>query len=271
MGQEGFGSFPVGSTRGRCKRMRRTMRLVASLGTAVLLACAVVTAAVVGSARSVAATAERPNIVLVVTDDLTKKDYLDLGNNLQSFTSGGTFFHNAYVTTSLCSPSRASALTGLYAHNHHIIQHADPGTGYEQYNDEGYDRRDLPVWLMTKAGYKTGLVGKYMNKYDAQADGVPEGWTDWYGADDPTEHWTLNEKGTIKTYPQDPTLPGYESFENVIGDKAVKFVREAHASDKPFFLWYGTHAPHSPALIPPPGQRQGGDLVRVQPAELQRA
>jgi N-acetylglucosamine-6-sulfatase len=212
-----------------------------------------------------AASDERPNFILVVTDDLTKKDYLDLGNNLQSFTSGGTFFHNAYVTTSLCSPSRASALTGLYAHNHHIIQHADPGTGYEQYNDEGYDRRDLPVWLMTKAGYKTGLVGKYMNKYDAQADGVPEGWTDWYGADDPTEHWTLNEKGTIKTYPQDPTLPGYESFENVIGDKAVKFVREAHASDKPFFLWYGTHAPHSPALIPPRDKDRVGTWSAYNP------
>jgi N-acetylglucosamine-6-sulfatase len=60
----------------------------------------------------VAAT-ERPNIVLVVTDDLTKKDYFDLGSNLSFFASGGTFFHNVYVTTALCCPSRASTLTGL--------------------------------------------------------------------------------------------------------------------------------------------------------------
>ena len=81
------------------------------MGTAVLLASVVLLVTVIGSARSMAAAAERPNIVLVVTDDLTKKDYLDLGRNLGSFTSGGTFFHNAYVTTALCCPSRVSTLT----------------------------------------------------------------------------------------------------------------------------------------------------------------
>src|SRR5215217_7943960 len=110
--------------------MRRAVLLLASIGTAVLLASVVVLLAVIGSARSMAASAERPNIILVVTDDLTKRDYLDLGSNLSSFTSGGTFFHNAFVTTTLCCPSRTSTLTGLYAHNHHITQHIDPGTGY---------------------------------------------------------------------------------------------------------------------------------------------
>ena len=264
MGQEDLDGFPVGSTRGRCKRMRRTIRLLVSLGTAVLLACAVVTAAVVGSARSMATAAERPNIVLVVTDDLTKRDYLDLGSNLQSFTSGGTFFHNAYVTTSLCCPSRVSTLTGLYAHNHRIKQHIDPGTGYEQYHAEGYDRKDLPVWLRN-SGYRTGLVGKYLNKYDAQHDGVPAGWTDWYGADTPTIAWTLNENRSIKTYPQDPTVPGYEPWEDVLGDKATKFIDDAHASGQPFFLWYGTHAPHSPEQIPPRDKDRVGTWPAYDP------
>jgi N-acetylglucosamine-6-sulfatase len=152
------------------------------MGTAMILASAVALVTVVGSTSSTAAAAEQPNIVLVVTDDLTKRDYLDLGRNLGSFTSGGTFFHNAFVTTTLCCPSRASTLTGLYAHNHRITQHIDPGTGYQQYHAEGYDRRDLPVWLKN-SGYETGLVGKYMNKYDAQNNGIPEGWTDWYGLD----------------------------------------------------------------------------------------
>ena len=55
-----------------------------------LLASAVVLVTVVASMRSAVAAAERPNIVLVLTDDLTKKDYFDLGGNLSSFTSGGT-------------------------------------------------------------------------------------------------------------------------------------------------------------------------------------
>jgi N-acetylglucosamine-6-sulfatase len=241
--------------------MGKTARLLASMAAAMLLASGVVLVTVLGSARSLGA-AERPNIVLVVTDDLTKRDYFDLGNNLSSFTSGGTFFHNAFVTTTLCCPSRASTLTGLYAHNHHITQHADPGTGYEQYHAEEYDQNDLPVWLRD-SGYRTGLIGKYLNRYDAQSDGTPAGWTDWYGADTPTTNWTLNENGSsIKTYPQDPSAPGYEPWEDVMGDKAVEFVGKAHASDQPFFLWYGTHAPHSPELLAP----QDENRVETWPA-----
>jgi N-acetylglucosamine-6-sulfatase len=134
-------------------------------------------------------------------------------------------------------------------HNHDITQHVDPGTGYEQYHAEGYDERDLPVWL-ENAGYRTGLVGKYMNKYNVQSDAWPAGWTDWYGADTPTDTWRLDENGSVSTYAQDPTSPEYEPWEHVLGDKAIEFVEDAHASDQPFFLWYGTHAPHSPKLVP---------------------
>jgi N-acetylglucosamine-6-sulfatase len=216
------------------------------------------------TARSNAAAVERPNIVLVVADDLTKKDYLDLGSNLNTFTSGGTLFSNAFVTTALCCPSRASILTGLYAHNHHITQHIDAGTGYEQYHAEGYDQKDLPVWLKD-AGYETGLVGNYMNKYDTQSDGIPTGWTDWYGADTPTKSWTLNESGSIRTYPQDPSVPGYEPYEDVLGDKALEFVGKAHASGKPFFLWYGTHAPHAPELVSPQDEGKVGTWPAYDP------
>jgi arylsulfatase A-like enzyme len=242
-------------------RMQRKIRLLASMSTALIFASVVVLLAAIGSARSMAAAYERPNIVLVVTDDLTKKDYFDLENNLGFFTSGGTFFQNAFVTTALCCPSRASTLTGLYAHNHHIHQHIDPGTGYEQYHAEGYDENDLPFWLKN-SGYETGLVGKYMNKYHARLDGIPAGWSDWYGANDPSASWTLNENGTVRIYPQDPGATGYEPWEDVLGDKAVEFVAKAHASGKPFFLWYGTNAPHAPEPVSP----QDKDRVGTWPA-----
>src|SRR5215208_3104665 len=177
--------------------MRRIVLLLASVATAVLLTSGVVLVPAIGSMRSGDTAAERPNFVLVVTDDLTKKDYLDLGSALSSFTSEGTFFQNAFVTTALCCPSRASTLTGLYAHNHHITQHIDPDTGYDQYHADGYDQKDLPVWL-EDSGYETGLVGKYLNKYQAREDGIPGGWTDWYGANTPTHSWTLNENGSIR-------------------------------------------------------------------------
>ena len=59
-----------------------------------------------------------------------------------------------------------------------------------------------------------------------ESDGIPAGWADWYGADTPTKSWTLNENGSIKTYPQDPSVQGYETWEDVMGDKALKFVAE---------------------------------------------
>ena len=244
--------------------MRSRARLLASVTAALVLASVAVLVTVIGSARSLGVAAERPNIVLVVTDDLTKRDYFDLGSNLASFTSRGTFFHNAFVTTTLCCPSRASALTGLYAHNHRITQHIDPGTGYEQYRAEGYDQRDLSAWLKN-AGYRTGLVGKYMNKYKVQSGERPAGWTDWYGADTPTDTWRLNENGSVSTYPQDPTSPGYEPWEDVLGDKATRFVEDAHASGEPFFLWYGTHSPHSPELVAPQDKDSGGTWPAYDP------
>src|SRR5918998_6689972 len=216
------------------------------------------------TARSSAASVRRPNIVLVVADDLTKRDYLDLGSNLNTFTSGGTLFSNAFVTTALCCPSRASILTGLYVHNHHITQHVDPGTGHDRYHAEGYDQKDLPVWLKG-SGYETGLVGNYMNKYHAREDGIPAGWSDWYGANTPTRSWTLNENGTVRTYPQNPDSSGYEPWEDVLGDKAVQFVGDAHASGRPFFLWYGTHAPHSPELVPPRDEDRVGTWPAYDP------
>jgi hypothetical protein len=180
------------------------------------------TSAKVGSARSMAASDDRPNFVLVVTDDLTKRDYFDLGRNLSTFTSGGTFFQNAFVTTALCCPSRASILTGLYAHNHHITQHIDTGTGYEQYHSEGYDQKDLPVWLKD-AGYETGLVGNYMNKYDAQSDGIPTGWTDWYGAD---RQLGVKRERAPKGLPAGPDFAGLRTLRGRGGGQGLKVRRE---------------------------------------------
>jgi N-acetylglucosamine-6-sulfatase len=107
-----------------------------------------------------------------------------------------------------------------------------------------------------------------MNKYDARSDGIPAGWADWYGANAPTKGWTLNENGTIRTYPQDPTLSDYEPWEDVLGDKAVEFVGEAHASGQPFFLWYGTHAPHYPELVPPQDEDTMGTWPEYDPPSV---
>jgi N-acetylglucosamine-6-sulfatase len=105
--------------------LSRTVRLLASMGTAVLLACVVVLATAFGSLRSAAA-AERPNIVFILTDDLDSHDmqYLDGLRNIMAH--NGTTFQRAYVSDSLCCPSRATTLRGQYSHNHGIRTNVAP-------------------------------------------------------------------------------------------------------------------------------------------------
>ncbi len=100
--------------------------------------------------------AERPNILLVLTDDHRWDALGSMGHtfletpNLDRLAAEGARFENAFVTTSLCSPSRASIITGLYAHNHGVVDNYHPV------------RDDLLFFpqLLQKGGYRTAFVGK---------------------------------------------------------------------------------------------------------------
>jgi arylsulfatase A-like enzyme len=120
------------------------------------IACVLILGCGVPPGKTAKQLSQRPNIILVVTDDTRKSDYSRI-TSLQEAMSPGLYFHNAFATTSLCCPSRATMLTGMYAHNHGIVQHFDPGTGEDQYHANGYDRRDLPNWLKD-SGYDTVLI-----------------------------------------------------------------------------------------------------------------
>lgn len=120
------------------------------------LAFMVVFLPVGGTSVTQATPPEKPNILLVVADDMSEADWWKVGA-LREVAGGGTFFNQAFVTTSLCCPSRATTLTGLYSHNHGITQHIDPGTGQDRYQAAGFEANDLSVWLRN-AGYDTVLV-----------------------------------------------------------------------------------------------------------------
>jgi N-acetylglucosamine-6-sulfatase len=189
----------------------------------------------------------RPNILIVMTDDVRKSDYGRVAQ-LQWVMSPGLYFHNAFVTTALCCSSRSTALTGMYVHNHGITHQLDPGTGEDKYHAKGLDRRDLPNWLR-KAGYDTVLIGKYLNRY-VEPDLPRPGWTEWYGAYTPSEEFKLNENGKVRHYQQTRrSAAGYKHWEYVLGDKATNYIRRHAKTDKPWFMWYATHAAHSPELV----------------------
>jgi N-acetylglucosamine-6-sulfatase len=190
-----------------------------------------------------------PNVVLVVTDDMTKADFQRVPQI--GWALGGEYasFQQAYVTTSLCCPSRATMLSGKYAHNHLVKGNlASSGQGFPRYKAGGWPSKDLPNWLQD-SGYETILVGKYFNGY-FKDDPPQPGWTEWYAAAVPTRIWTLNENGTVHHYPQDKDSPGYRHFDDVLTDKAASYVNGRSATSAPFFMWVGYHAPHGPHILP---------------------
>jgi arylsulfatase A-like enzyme len=184
-----------------------------------------------------------PNVVVVMTDDQDVAS-VRVMNAVRALARSGATFENSYVTTPECCPSRATFLTGQYAHNHGV-ESADPPQGGYQALDGG---NTLPVWLHD-AGYRTAHVGKYLNGYGNPKVGgdpteVPPGWDRWVAPVDHTEYrlydYRLNENGIVRRYGSRPR--DYQT--DVLARKAVAFVRES-ANGGPFFLSVAPVAPHA--------------------------
>jgi arylsulfatase A-like enzyme len=181
-------------------------------------------------------------VVLVLTDDLDARlleehpaDY----PNLRELAAEGTTFENAFVTAPLCCPSRATILRGQYAHNHRIVGNWWPRGGSRKFRDLGHESSTMATWLQD-AGYRTALVGKYMNEYHGTR--VPVGWDEWYGIAGNYKSTDLNENGEIVPYDAESA-----HLDDVLSEKAVGYVRRAADESSPFFMWLGTTAPHAPA------------------------
>jgi arylsulfatase A-like enzyme len=191
---------------------------------------------------------QRLNVVLILSDD-QRADETSVMKNVQNLLADhGVTFTDAHVTTSMCAPSRASILTGQYGHHTGVTDNfgAHSFPAFTEASD------DLGVW-MHGAGYKTGLIGKYINAYNAPAvrHAVPPGWDDWQVMDSaPMEayyNYSINNNGRLVHYGNKPS----DYSTTVLANKAVKFIKGAH---RPFFLYFAPVAPHLPA-IPAPGDQ----------------
>jgi len=180
-----------------------------------------------------------PNVIVVLTDDLD----VALWNELSLRTTiGGRSFANAFVTSPLCCPSRASFLTGLYTHNHGVWATNPPKGGLYAALENDLEQSTLPVWLQ-RAGYRTGFMGRYLVGYgwrDSPPTYVPPGWDTWIGRVSPTSEGyrdiAFSFDGTVRT------LPGDEGLHYL--PQAQAFIRSA--GTQPFFLVLAPMAPHAP-------------------------
>ena len=231
---------------------RRTALTALGAGTAGLLA-ALGTRQQTGAAPpTVSAQAgSQPNIVLILTDDLDARSLEFMPHVAELLGREGTTFANAFATTPLCCPSRASILRGQYAHNHGVVGNAGKTGGFGAFYQYGRETSTVATWLQD-AGYRTALAGKYFNNYPDESNPtyIPPGWDEWFGAADRTGkyfNYELNENGAQVWY-----RDGEADYSTaVLTAKATGFIRRAAAAVQPFFLYVSPNAPHGPATPAP--------------------
>lgn len=185
------------------------------------------------STAAAAADAPRPNIVVILVDDLRIGALGCEGHpfvktpNIDRIAREGARSRYAFVTTPLCSPSRASFLTGLYVHNHQVTNNGN-------HNALSHQLVTFPR-LLHDAGYQTAYIGKWhMGNDDAPRPGFDK-WVSFKG------------QGTYKDPPlnidgQVQTVPGY--ITDLLNDEAVRFLRQPRS--QPFLLYLAHKAVHGP-------------------------
>jgi N-acetylglucosamine-6-sulfatase len=216
-----------------------------------------------------AGASESPNIILILTDDqdvqLGSAQYMP--NVKKLLVQKGTSFGNFYVPLSLCCPSRTAILRGQYPHNTGVLTNNLPNGGFEKAHASGIESATVAT-LLHDAGYRTVLLGKYLNGYPetVSSDYIPPGWDEWYSpaAGNPYSeyNYTLNENGALVVYGNTPA----DYLTDVIRARAVDFIKRAATTpNQPLFLYFATYAPHEPFTPAPRHASLFPDVIAPRP------
>lgn len=179
--------------------------------------------------------AEQKNIVFILTDD-HRYDFMGFTGkvpwlqtpNLDRLAREGAYFPNAYVTTALCSPSRASILTGLYSHSHTVVDNAAPDPGNLTF---------FPEYLQ-QANYQTGFFGKW--HMGNHSDEPQPGFDHWESFRGQGVYYgpTLNINGEQVVYDESTYTT------DLLTEHAIEWLNNRD-QDQPFFLYLSHKSVHS--------------------------
>ncbi|HOX56224.1 MAG TPA: sulfatase [Candidatus Paceibacterota bacterium] len=193
--------------------------------------------------------ATRPNVLVILTDDQRWDAMSCAGHpllktpNIDRLAAEGARFANMFVTTSLCSPSRASILSGVFAHRHGVLNN------FTEYPDSlpSYPKR------LREAGYETAYFGKW---HMGETNGMPradfdfwmshKGQGNYFG-----NEWNINGRTQYMT--------GY--YTTVVTEHAVEWLKRKH--EKPFVLILGEKAPHGGPIEPEPKYERAFDADQI--------
>ena len=175
-----------------------------------------------------------PNVLVIVTDDQRAGTTTVMPKTAHWFGDQGRFFPRGFVTTPLCCPARASIFTGLYTHNHGVV-------------NNGTSKLDHSLTLqryLSEAGYKTAIVGKFLNSWwirrappHFQHFAISAGSAGYYDS-------TFNIDGTVRQ------VSAYAT--TFTGRKTISYLRGFEQNDdQPWFMYVATRAPHPPATPEP--------------------
>jgi arylsulfatase A-like enzyme len=177
------------------------------------------------------AATERPNLLVVMTDDQRADGTLTvMPETRRRIARQGTTFIEAHATTPKCCPSRASFFTGRYAHNHGVISNAGA---------PDLDHTLTVQRLVRRRGYRTAIFGKFLNAWPIESN--PPFFDDWAIANGGYMHMMWNLDGRVVNRNRYGT--------DLIADRAVRFVRQADRrdDDQPWLAWVTPYAPHLPS------------------------
>jgi N-acetylglucosamine-6-sulfatase len=253
-----FGEAVGRSTRARAPRWRQ--RGAIGLFVAFLLLVDLSSFAETAAGGTDTATT-RPNVVFILTDDLSWNLITpQIAPHIYALEHQGETFTNYYVADSLCCPSRATIFTGLFPHDTKVTTNLPPYGGDPKFVSEGLSKRTFALALQ-KSGYKTSLLGKYLNGYGDEGSGVsvpvgradkmtesnapiPPGWNDWHVSNNTGYeefNYYLNDNGVFNFYPRGLGTYGVDVLNR---DAQLFITKTAHRS--PFLVEAATFAPHSP-------------------------
>jgi N-acetylglucosamine-6-sulfatase len=225
------------------------------------LCLGVIMCAMVPGAPAAVGRPTRPDIVLIVTDDQRIQTLSWMPTVWHEIVGKGKVFKRAMVPTSTCCPSRASLLTGLYAHDTKVWSN---GLGWGRFVAAGMEDRTVAVWLRS-AGYRTGLIGKYLNSYKGTV--APRGWSFWrafQGVSGAYYDYQLRHgDGSVTVYGSDPS----DYSTDVLRRLSLRYIHDT-PSTKPFFLYLAPFAPHYPWTPAPRHRDLPAPVGRFDPPSL---